>query len=46
MEVTVVVGEDGLVMDGVLGPLTNVHNPVPTKGVFPARVTLEAEHKD
>ena len=40
--VTVDVGELGFVI--VPLPLTNVHVPVPTVGVFPAKVAL-AEHK-
>ena len=36
-----VTDEDGLegdVIVGVFGPLTNVHNPEPTVGMFPANV--------
>ena len=42
--VTVVVGEPGVVMMGVLGPLTLVHKPVPTAGELPASVT-EVPHR-
>ena len=41
-----VVGELGVMMVGVLGPLTNVHSPVPTTGVFPERFILFTAHKD
>ena len=36
--VTVVVGEDGVVMVGVEGPLMKLHAPVPVVAVFPANV--------
>ena len=44
--VTDVAGELGVVMVGVLGPLTKVHNPVPITGALPERFVLVARHKD
>jgi len=44
--VTEVVGEVGVVIVGVFGPLTNAHDPVPTSGVLPERVVLVARHND
>ena len=41
--VTVLVGLDGVVIVAV--PLTTVHTPVPTVGVFPANVVLVTLHK-
>src|SRR6185503_20576713 len=43
--VTVLAESFGFVMTGVLGPLRNVHVPVPADGAFPARevpVTLQS----
>ena len=44
--VTEVVGELGVVMTGVFGPVTIVHNPVPITGVLPERFVLVARHND
>ena len=38
--VTVVVGDVGVVITGVFGPLNLVHKPVPITGVLPASVTV------
>ena len=43
--VTVVEGNNGSVIVGVLGPLTNVQLPVPMAGVFAANVAVVAKHK-
>ena len=43
--VTVVEGRAGSVIVGVLGPLSNVHAPVPINGVLPARVVEAAAHR-
>jgi hypothetical protein len=39
--VTVDVGDDGVVMVGVEGPLTNDQAPVPVVGEFPASVAVD-----
>jgi hypothetical protein len=39
------VGELGVVIVGVFGPETKVHNPVPFVGVFPAKVAVVTLHK-
>jgi hypothetical protein len=41
--VNVLVGLEGVVIDPP-DPLTILHDPVPTEGVFPARVVLVSPH--
>ena len=43
--VTVEAGLEGVVMAGVLGPLTSVQLPVPADGAFPASVVEVTLHK-
>jgi hypothetical protein len=42
--VTVDIGEPGVVMTGMFGPLTTAHTPVPITAVLPASVILVAAH--